>query len=196
MHVTRTPRTRPFGRRSLLKAAGGAAAGTGATAVGAGAGTAAATGGHAHPGLLHTRADLDRMAATVQAGAAPYVTGYAKLTANRHARSIWTANPQATVYRGSGSPQNYPTLHNDVHAAYQNVLRYHVGGDTAHADTAVAVLNAWSATLTSLRLTVPRGEGGSAPRTPAGLRPSTPRGAAAAAVPCLRALPHHRRPAP
>ncbi|CAM5439117.1 alginate lyase family protein [Streptomyces aurantiogriseus] len=134
----------------MLKAAGVAA---GATAVGIGAtGTASAAGtaAYAHPGLLHTRADLDRMAAKVKAVAAPYVAGYAKLTANRHAQSGWTANPQATVYRGSGSPQNYRTLYNDVHAAYQNALRYHVGGDTAHADTAVAILNAWSAKLTSL----------------------------------------------
>ncbi|WP_425246612.1 alginate lyase family protein [Streptomyces sp. NEAU-NA10] len=133
----------------MLKAAGVTA---GAAAVGVGAtGTASAAGtAYAHPGLLHTRADLDRMAAKVKAGAAPYVAGYAKLTANRHAQSGWTANPQATVYRGSGSPENYRTLYNDVHAAYQNALRYHVGGDSAHADTAVAILNAWSAKLTSL----------------------------------------------
>jgi LPXTG-motif cell wall-anchored protein len=54
------------------------------------------------------------------------------------------------VYRGAGSPQNYATLYNDIHAAYQNALRHHVGGDGAHADTAVAILNAWSARLTSL----------------------------------------------
>jgi hypothetical protein len=133
----------------MLKAAGVAA---GATAVGVDAtGTAAAAGtAYAHPGLLHTGADLERMAAKVKAGAAPYTAGYAKLTANRHSQSGWTANPQATVYRGSGSPQNYQILYNDVHAAYQNALRYHVGGDTAHADTAVAILNAWSAKLTSL----------------------------------------------
>jgi hypothetical protein len=139
----------------MLKAAGVAAGATtvatGATAAGIGTtGTAAAAGGYAHPGLLHTRADLDRMAAKVKAGAAPYTAGYAKLTANRHAQSGWTANPQETVYRGAGSPQNYQILYNDVHAAYQNALRYHVGGDSAHADTAVAILNAWSARLTSL----------------------------------------------
>ncbi|WP_180687575.1 alginate lyase family protein [Streptomyces gossypiisoli] len=111
----------------------------------------AAGAAFAHPGLLHTRADLDRMAAKVKAGAEPYTAGYAKLAANRHAQSGWTANPQAIVYRGAGSPQNYRTLYNDVHAAYQNALRAHVSGDSAHADTAVAVLNAWSAELTSLR---------------------------------------------
>ncbi|WDV56890.1 alginate lyase family protein [Streptomyces coeruleorubidus] len=139
----------------MLKAAGAAA---GAAGVGVGVGTtalaapaSAADAPFAHPGLLHTRTDLDRMAAKVKAGARPYTAGFAKLTANRHAQSGWQANPQATVYRGAGSPQNYAVLYNDIHAAYQNALRYHVSGETAHADTAVAILNAWSGKLTSIR---------------------------------------------
>ncbi|MFF7562622.1 alginate lyase family protein [Streptomyces pseudovenezuelae] len=129
-------------------AAAGAAV-TATTALPATAATAADSA-FAHPGLLHTRADLTRMADRVKAGAAPYTAGFARLTANRHAQSGWTPNPQTTVYRGEGSPQNYATLYNDIHAAYQNGLRHHVSGDSAHADTAVAILNAWSAKLTSL----------------------------------------------
>src|SRR4051812_26489502 len=90
------------------------------------------------------------MAAKVKAGSAPQTAGFARLTANRHAQSGWSANPQATVYRGAGSPQNYTVLYNDIHAAYQNALRGHVSGDSAHLDTAVAILNAWSARLTAL----------------------------------------------
>ncbi|MGW7209530.1 alginate lyase family protein [Streptomyces sp. NPDC054837] len=109
----------------------------------------AAGSGYAHPGLLHTGTDLARMKSEVTAGTAPYTAGYARLTANRHARSGWTPNPQATITRG-GPGQNYAILYNDIHAAYQNGLRYHVSGDGAHADTAVAILNAWSAELTTL----------------------------------------------
>ncbi|WP_329272808.1 alginate lyase family protein [Streptomyces pseudovenezuelae] len=129
-----------------------AAAGAAVTATTALPATAATAAGSAfaHPGLLHTRADLTRMADRVKAGAAPYTAGFARLTANRHAQSGWTPNPQTTVYRGEGSPQNYATLYNDIHAAYQNGLRHHVSGDSAYADTAVAILNAWSAKLTSL----------------------------------------------
>ena len=137
-------------RRSLLKIAGTAA---GAAAIGAAvpATSASAAGtAFAHPGLLHTRADLDRMAAKVKAGANPYTAGFAKLTANRHSQTDWKPNPQATIYRGAGSPQNYATLYNDIHAAYQNALRGHVTGEDAHLDTAVAILNAWSAKLTSV----------------------------------------------
>ncbi|MEH0421679.1 alginate lyase family protein [Streptomyces sp. B21-083] len=103
-----------------------------------------------HPGMLHTRTDLDRMAKKVKAGAAPYTAGFTRLAANRHAQSGWTANPQATVYRGSGSPQNYVILYNDIHAAYQNALRWHVTGESVYGDTAVAILNAWSARLTEV----------------------------------------------
>ncbi|MFF3988971.1 alginate lyase family protein [Streptomyces sp. NPDC001797] len=138
----------------MLKASGAAAgAAAGIAAVGAPVPAAAAgtgSGAFAHPGLLHTRTDLDRMAAKVQAGAAPYTAGFARLTANRHAQSGWQARPQAVVYRGSGTPENYSLLYNDIHAAYQNALRYHVTGESVHADTAVAVLNAWSATLTAV----------------------------------------------
>ncbi|MFD9108308.1 alginate lyase family protein [Streptomyces bottropensis] len=133
-------------------------AGTAAGAAGLGVGTgavatpaAAAGGAYAHPGLLHTAADLARMAAKVKAGAAPYTAGFARLTANAHAQSSWTARPAATVHRGGGTPQNYAALYKDVHAAYQNALRWHVTGVSAHADTAVRILNAWSATLTAVR---------------------------------------------
>ncbi|WP_406436332.1 alginate lyase family protein [Streptomyces sp. NBC_00631] len=132
----------------MLKASGaaaGAVAGIAATGR-----PAVAAGAFAHPGLLHTRTDLDRMAAKVKAGAAPYTAGFARLTANRHAQSGWQARPQAVVYRGSGTPENYALLYNDIHAAYQNALRYHVTGESAYADTAVAILNAWSATLTAV----------------------------------------------
>ncbi|MGW0335430.1 alginate lyase family protein [Streptomyces sp. NPDC003011] len=151
--------TPQISRRGMLKAAGAvgiAATATTTTAVLGTAPAAAAGAATAHPGLLHTRADLDRMAAKVKAGAAPYTAGFAKLAANRHSAAGWTANPQATVYRGAGTPQNYSLLYNDIHAAYQNALRGHVSGDSAHLDTAVAILNAWSARLTKLDGTADR----------------------------------------
>ncbi|MFF3332257.1 alginate lyase family protein [Streptomyces sp. NPDC002888] len=134
----------------MMKAAGAAAGAVGIGTAVSPTPAAAAGSAYAHPGLLHTHDDLARMAAKVKAGAAPYTAGFAKLTANRHAQSGWAPNPQATVYRGAGSPQNYVGLYNDIHAAYQNALRFHISGDTAHADTAVAILNAWSAKLTSI----------------------------------------------
>ncbi|WTJ87904.1 alginate lyase family protein [Streptomyces sp. NBC_01538] len=132
----------------MLKAAGAA---TGAVGIGIGTGVAAspataADKPFAHPGMLHTRADLERMAAKVKAGAAPYTAGFAKLTANRHSQSTWRPNPQVIVARGGSDVQNYPILYNDIHAAYQNALRWKITGDTAHADTARDICNAWSGT--------------------------------------------------
>ncbi|GHE13729.1 hypothetical protein GCM10010339_81660 [Streptomyces alanosinicus] len=111
--------------------------------------SARARGGLVHPGMLHTQADFDRMAAKVKAGAAPYKAGYAVLAANSHAQSTWKPNPLARVVRG-GDGTNVGTLYHDVHAAYQNALRWKVTGDRAHADAAREILNAWSAKLTAL----------------------------------------------
>ncbi|MFE5581308.1 alginate lyase family protein [Kitasatospora sp. NPDC056531] len=135
-------------RRSVLKLAGTVGLGAGVVAVSGTTGAVAAPGPvFAHPGLLHTQADLDRITAKVNAGAQPHLAGWQRLTANRHAQSGWKANPQATVYRGGDAPQNFPTLYNDVHAAYQNALRWRISGDRAHGDAARDILNAWSGTL-------------------------------------------------
>jgi hypothetical protein len=100
----------------------------------------------AHPGMLHTQADFTRMQDRVNADQAPWSLGWDELVANGRSSSGWTPRPTATIIRG-GTNQNYPQLYNDVHAAYQNALRWKVGGDTAHRDRAVAILNAWSQTL-------------------------------------------------
>ncbi|WP_338120085.1 alginate lyase family protein [Streptomyces sporangiiformans] len=143
--------TLQISRRSMLKAAGAA---TGAVAIGTGTGVSAspataASTSFVHPGMLHTRADLERMAAKVKAGAAPYTAGFAKLTltTGRHSQSAWRPNPQVTPIRGGGGVQNYGALYRDIHAAYQRALRWKITGDTAHADTARDICNAWSGTL-------------------------------------------------
>jgi hypothetical protein len=90
------------------------------------------------------------MARKVAAGAQPWTAGWNRLTASSISQSTWKPNPQKIVYRGSGTPENYAAMFYDIHAAYQNGLRYHVSGDAAHAEAAVAILNAWSSTLTEV----------------------------------------------
>ncbi|MGI5452409.1 alginate lyase family protein [Streptomyces sp. CA-249302] len=135
-------------RRGMLRMTGAAAV-VGIGTAAAAAAPARASGGLVHPGMLHTQADFDRMAAKVKAGTAPYKAGYAVLAANSHAQSTWKPNPLAKVIRG-GDGTNVGTLYHDVHAAYQNALRWKVTGDKAHADAARDILNAWSAKLTSV----------------------------------------------
>jgi hypothetical protein len=144
-----------FTRRTALKTAGAGL--IGAAALGAVQFDARpALAALVHPGLLHTAADVSRMATQVSAGVQPWQAGWARLTANSHASSTWTPNPLATVYRGSGTPENYGTLYNDIAAAYQNALRWKVTGIGAYGNTARDILNAWSATLTKLDGTADR----------------------------------------
>jgi hypothetical protein len=56
---------------------------------------------------------------------------------------------QETIIRG-GTGENYSILYNDIAAAYQNALRWQVAGTTDNADCARDILNAWSATLTTV----------------------------------------------
>jgi hypothetical protein len=148
-----TGRSRPstgrtgLGRRNLLRAA--VVAG-GLAAAGGGAGIARAQS-FAHPGMLHTQADLDRMRAKVNAGAQPWKAGWDRLVANRHSQVGWTPRPVEEIVRGNtDKPQNYHLLYGDIAAAYQNALRWRITGDTAHGDTARDICNAWSQTLKSI----------------------------------------------
>ncbi|MFD9325869.1 alginate lyase family protein [Streptomyces sp. NPDC060065] len=141
-------RTRELSRRGLLTATGGL---TAALAVGASAGTPAqaAPATFTHPGMLHAYGELNRAKVRVAAGDNPWLSGWNRLTANGHSASTWNPNPQATIIRG-GTGENYGILYNDIHAAYQNALRWKIAGTTANGDAAVRILNAWSATLTTV----------------------------------------------
>jgi hypothetical protein len=111
--------------------------------------SAAAPAVFSHPGMLHNAGDLNRARVRVSAGQDPWLSGWNRLIANPHAQSTWTARPQAVVVRG-GTGENYGLLYNDIHAAYQNALRWRIAGSAAHGDCARDILNAWSATLTTI----------------------------------------------
>ena len=102
-----------------------------------------------HPGMLHTNADFTRMAQKVNANAQPWKGSWDLLVASTNSQSTWNARPTATVIRG-GSGDNAAQLYNDVHAAYQNALRWKISGNVAHANKAVEIMNGWSASLTSI----------------------------------------------
>jgi hypothetical protein len=101
------------------------------------------------PGLLHSAADLERVAGKVAAGAQPWAAGWDRLAANGRSSASWSPRPLRDVIRG-GAGDNVGQMYLDIHAAYQNALRWRLTGDKAHGDTAVAILNAWSGTLRSL----------------------------------------------
>jgi hypothetical protein len=115
-------------------------------------GATIASAAFTHPGLLHTTADLDRITTHVTNDEAPWSTTWDLLTSNAHAQSDYTPNPQATIYRGDDGThdENYSVLFNDAAAAYQLAVRWLISGDTAYADAAIGVLDAWASTLTAI----------------------------------------------
>ncbi|VWB61992.1 membrane protein [Burkholderia lata] len=106
----------------------------------------------AHPGLLHSEQDFQRMRINVAQGKQPWLQGWQRLIANRHASLGWTPRPQDAVYRGKNPEhaENYSLLFNDAAAAYALALRWKVSGDDAYAGKAIGILNAWSDKLTMI----------------------------------------------
>jgi hypothetical protein len=101
-----------------------------------------------HPGLLHTQTDFDRVAGFVKAKKQPWYAGWQKLV--NHSNPNYTPRPVPTVYRGTGSPENYPNLYRDAAAAYVNAIYWKVTGDEEYALGAGRILDGWSSTLKSV----------------------------------------------
>ncbi|MGC3992381.1 MAG: alginate lyase family protein [Chthoniobacteraceae bacterium] len=91
-----------------------------------------------HPGGLHTQADLDRMKAMVAAGTHPWIDGWNLLITDSQAQTTYSTHVNANM---GASRQNADL---DAHAAYLLAIRWYISGNTAYADKAVSILNAWS----------------------------------------------------
>lgn len=102
-----------------------------------------------HPGLLHTRADLDRMRERVAGGDQPWTAGFEKLRRDRQSQADWKLRgPREKVTREPRTrADSNAEMVQDGNAAYQNALMWCVTGNEAHARKAVGILNAWSKTL-------------------------------------------------
>lgn len=110
----------------------------------------------AHPGLLHSQADFDRMKTKVDNQVDPWISGYNKMISNSHASATYVMKgPVVTLIRGGGSREepladNYSTAMEDAHAAYLTAIRWKITGDVAYANKSIQILNAWAATCTSI----------------------------------------------
>jgi hypothetical protein len=102
-----------------------------------------------HPGVLHKQPDFERMKTKVTANAQPWKGSYDLLVASAQAQLSWSPRATATIIRG-GTGDNVALLYNDVAAAYQHALLWKITGNAAHGDKARDILNAWSATHTTL----------------------------------------------
>ncbi|MGI5459028.1 alginate lyase family protein [Streptomyces sp. CA-249302] len=103
----------------------------------------------AHPGLLHSEADIARMKAAVAAKQSPVYDGYLAFAAHARSQSTYAVQNTGQITSWGRGPTNFQNQAvADSAAAYQNALMWAVTGDRANADKARDILNAWSASLT------------------------------------------------
>lgn len=114
-----------------------------------------------HPGALITQESLARMKAKVNSNASPWVDNYNDLINNplSLAKLTYNSNPKEYLCRGGGCAtggneeakvleENYVAYSRDIAAAFGCALRYLISDDTAYANKAVQIMNAWSSKLT------------------------------------------------
>jgi hypothetical protein len=103
-----------------------------------------------HPGVLVCTGQLAFVRARIAEGAEPWTTAYEALRTSDLASLAWKPKPWAIVECGSNSNPNHGCTdeRNDALAAYTHALLWNLTGEEVHAQKAVEILDAWSATLT------------------------------------------------
>jgi hypothetical protein len=101
----------------------------------------------AHPGTLHTAADLQRMRDKLAANAEPWASSFNTLANSPWAQTGWPAYDIDYINRGGSASNNYTRSQQDAQAIYELALRWHLTGNTAFAAKAVQIANVWSGLL-------------------------------------------------
>ena len=104
-----------------------------------------------HPGLLHSNADFERIKAKIAANQEPWISAY-NIFKNDGASSKYYVlrGPADSVQRTQTSYRNDNIMKRDANAAYNNAIMWKLTGDTAHAEKAIQIMNAWSYALKAL----------------------------------------------
>jgi hypothetical protein len=107
--------------------------------------------GFVHPGVLISKAQLDLLKTKVNASVEPWKSNYEQMAGSKYGRGTWMATPFTTVAcEGTGGSMSGCSEElDDARAAMAHALQYYVTGDTADADNAIAIMNAWSHKLVS-----------------------------------------------
>ena len=96
-----------------------------------------------HPGILHSKEDLQRIRRNVSNQVDPCYSGFAALQA--HPQSSSTYQVRGGFVETGRKPSIRKTEHeNDANAAYQNAMMWVITGNREHADKAIEIINAWS----------------------------------------------------
>lgn len=109
---------------------------------------AASEAGFVHPGLLHGKADLQRMKESVAARREPIFAGYQRFAGHPDSQLTYRMQgPMAAVGRANNGAGGQGAYDHDATAAYHLALLWAITGDKAYARRSREIVNAWSATL-------------------------------------------------
>jgi len=105
-----------------------------------------------HPGLLHSREELDFIALKLAAGQQPWQAAWENLQASTVASLDYAPRPVARVVRGVRNNPDIGSsnISRDAAAAYAHALQWSLNERRAHAAKAIEILNAWAETLESV----------------------------------------------
>ena len=106
----------------------------------------------AHPGMLHSKAELAFIKAKLSSSEEPWNSAWIQLRAAKGASLTHTPSPVANVVRGVRNRPDIGSsdMSSDAAAAYAHALQWSLTGEQAHAKKVIEILNAWSSTLESV----------------------------------------------
>ena len=102
--------------------------------------------GFIHPGLLHTKSDLERMRSAVVAKTGPIYNGFKVLEKSPYAQANYQMHGPFPEWGRSPNIRK-GEAESDGLAVYQNALMWAVTGKRAHAKKAIYILNSWIGSL-------------------------------------------------
>ena len=103
-----------------------------------------------HPGVLVNQAQLDFVKAKIAAGAEPWKSAFETVRTNALGDLAYTPHPGAMCECGprSNPDRGCKDEQRDSEAAYTQALLWSFTGNTAYAENAIKIMNAWARTLT------------------------------------------------
>lgn len=106
----------------------------------------------AHPGILHSKAELDFVREKVASEEEPWSSAWRELVSHRWASLDHEPRAHADVVRGRRGKNNVGMgeMMDDSAAAYTHALHWSISGEQAHADKTIEILNDYARTLKSI----------------------------------------------
>jgi hypothetical protein len=102
-----------------------------------------------HPGVLVNAEEIAFLKMKVQSGSQPWNSAMASMQTTKFGEQTYTAQPLATVQCGPNSNPNVGCTAEiqDAIAAYSQALLWALTGSQVYAQSAIKIMNAWSAVL-------------------------------------------------